>query len=158
MACQNLLSRRHRATNLDRNFITVQSITTIKYMLLPLQKRPGKCGAVRVKTDSSLIYLLDFHVNLIKNAKRLQQMGTVVTYLGVTSPELICFLDHLRLADWHQSRWSAAQIYSSNSKFNKCWLIVLLHSFPIHRWKKSWKKKCYCLRAVWNCTCLLARD
>lgn len=73
-------------------------------MLLPLQKRPGKCGAVRVKTDSSLIYLLDFHVNLIKNAKRLQQMETVVTYLGVTSPELICFLDHLRLADWHQSR------------------------------------------------------
>lgn len=44
-------------TNFFFFFFTVQSITTTKYMLLPLQKGLGKCGKVRVKTNASLIYL-----------------------------------------------------------------------------------------------------
>lgn len=98
---------------LDTNvfFFTVQSITTTKYMLLPLQKGPGKCGTVRVKTNSSLIYLHNFHVvYLITDAKCPPQMGTATSNTRVTSSKLIRCSDHLSLTDW--SRWVGALKHS----------------------------------------------
>lgn len=66
VACQNLFSRQsHKLTVvylIPFFFFTVQSITTTKYMLLPLQKGPGNCGTAKVKTNSALIYLHNFHV------------------------------------------------------------------------------------------------
>lgn len=58
-------------------------------MLLPLQKGPGKCGTVRVKTNSSLISLHYFHVNLITDAEWPQQMETATSDTRVTSPKLL---------------------------------------------------------------------
>lgn len=76
MACQNLFSRRHRATNLDRNCITVQSITTIKYMLLPLQNDLEKRGAVRVKTTTLWFICSIFTLNMIRRCKVTRTDGT----------------------------------------------------------------------------------
>ena len=62
VACQNLFSRRHRATNCCFSIETSLQFR----VLLPLstcyfhfKKGTGKCGAVRVKTNPSLIYLLN---------------------------------------------------------------------------------------------------
>lgn len=88
MACQNLLSRRHRATNCFLiDYFTVLSITTTKYMLLPLQIWPGKCGAVNS---------FDLSVEYTTRLLCYRRKKTVAADFMATSLKLVCqFNEHV---------------------------------------------------------------
>lgn len=64
MACQNLFSRRHRATNcfLIETFLQFRLLLPLSTCYFHFKKGAGKCGAVRVNTNF-LIYLLNIQLD-----------------------------------------------------------------------------------------------
>lgn len=114
-------------------------------MLLPLQKGPGNCGTAKVKTNSALIYLHNFHVvHLVTDQNGLPRWEMSHQIQGWWTK---AYFQTCRRWTWAQQKvWKCSQDFhqfrilisvKSQSVLSNGLMVLICSSVPICRSKTS---------------------